>query len=208
MVSNLNIDPDKIVVSYNGIGSASQNFKNCSINKDIDLLYVATFEKRKNHLTLLKSLMLVNEQLNVCFVGYDNGYKHEIDAFIKDNHLIHNIEIYSGLSEQELSELYLRAKLFVYPSLYEGFGMPLIEAASIGSRIVCSNLNVFKELMKDYPVYFDPNNPVEIADVICKNINVSDSTKNDFDLTPFIWDSIALSLLKDIGLLDGDENVN
>jgi len=67
--------------------------------------------------------------------------------------------------------LYSNALCFVYPSLYEGFGLPPLEAQACGSPIVISDIPVFKEIYGDSALYFNPLNPYDIADKIDQVIN-------------------------------------
>jgi len=197
-VKHLEIPSNRVIVSYNGVDTT---LPIQSSVKDIDILYVSTFEYRKNHIQLLKALLLVETSLKVVFVGYDNGEKYRIDEFLAENEIIHKIEFLSGVTKEELQILYSKTKLFVFPSLYEGFGMPLIEAASNGVRVLCSNLPVFEELMNDSATYFDPNDFHDIARCIKRGLCSIFERDVAFDLSPFDWDEISSSLLIDIGLL-------
>jgi len=72
------------------------------------------------------------------------------------------------VSEEELLLLYNACALFAYPSLYEGFGLPVIEAMSCGAPVVCSNTTSLPEVGGDAPVYFDPTNVEDMTDAVAR----------------------------------------
>ena len=199
------IHKDKIFVSYNGIDdSAIEPIELInSSNRDIDLLYIATFEKRKNHINLLKSIENIDFDLNIIFLGRDLGNLNEIQKYYaqiltkKKNINIEFIE--SVENEGELKKLYLRSKVFVSPSLYEGFGMPIIEAMTNGCIISCSNIDVFKEIASKYAYFFDPENINDIESVLIdclKKENLAVKEQVEYVKEKFTWDSIAKKFIE------------
>lgn len=76
-------------------------------------------------------------------------------------------------SEQELNLLYKNAVAFVFPSLYEGFGLPILEAFKNNCPIIASDIACFREIAEDACLYFDPSNPLEIAEKLEQIINNS-----------------------------------
>lgn len=102
--------------------------------------------------------------------------------------------------EEDLLLLYNACDLFVYPSLYEGFGLPVIEAMSCGTPVACSNVTSIPEVAGDAAIYFDPANTGEIADAIvlgvtdvtireqCSRLGLEQSMK-------FSWQRSAMELL-------------
>jgi len=206
LLTNLKLSKDSIIVSYNGL--SEEYFDNinsagnaiCPIsNRKIDLLYVATFERRKNHEALINSLEYLNNPLNIVFLGKDNGYKTEVLKMISNLKKIHNIEIIDNVTETELLNFYKSTKVFVNPSLYEGFGMPLIEAQTQGANICCSDIDVFREIMLDDAIYFDPLSPKRIAESITVSLQPHDQAKKiNFDVNKFKWQNIANKLLNDL----------
>jgi glycosyltransferase involved in cell wall biosynthesis len=67
------------------------------------------------------------------------------------------------VSDQDLGVLYQRSKAFLFPSLYEGFGLPLLEAMAFGTPILCSNAASLPEAGGNVPIYFDPSDPVDLS---------------------------------------------
>lgn len=131
--------------------------KKFSIKSDF-LLFVGTIGKRKNVLTLIKALSILKEveDLQLVLVGSPgNGYG-EIYAYLERNNLKDRVIFTGYVSNDELITLYNSARIFVFPSLYEGFGMPLLEAMACGVPIVASKIPSTEEIAKDIVVYYSP----------------------------------------------------
>jgi glycosyltransferase involved in cell wall biosynthesis len=90
------------------------------------------------------------------------------EAKILNQYKIHDRTICKFVPENELQDIYAKAALFVFPSLYEGFGFPILEAFSSGCPIVLSNASCFPEIAKDAAVYFDPYSVEDMRQVIEK----------------------------------------
>lgn len=71
-----------------------------------------------------------------------------------------------NVSDEELAYIYSKAEMFVFPSLYEGFGIPIVEAMSCNCPVVLSNASCFPEIAGDAAVYFDPNKSEDMAEKI------------------------------------------
>ena len=85
-----------------------------------------------------------------------------------------NILFKSG-DDHKLKKYYMNASLFVFPSKYEGFALPILEATRFGCPVVCSNINVFKEVGGKCCSYFDNYNPKKIKKVLEKAFKLSNS---------------------------------
>ena len=116
------------------------------------------------------SLYSGKNDLNVLLIGQDLGLMEDIKNI--SNQLV-NVKVRfadSIDSENQIIDIYDRTKLFVYPSLYEGFGMPLIEAISRNCKIICSDIPVFREIAGDIPDYFNLN---ESPSILTKKIETA-----------------------------------
>ena len=100
----------------------------------------------------------------------DNIYKHN------------NIEYLDNVSNSELFNLYSNAKILVFPSFYEGFGLPPLEAMSCGCPVIISNIPVLKELYEDAALYINPNDSQDIKNMILKILNNVDIKNNLVEL--------------------------
>lgn len=201
ILKHIKCPESNVIVSYNGFDEKCSD-KNKLI-KDIDILYIATYEKRKNHENLIRSLYMCKNKglnLNVTFIGRDLGFLTRVKSLAEELGVV--IDFLESVTESELQDIYSRTLYFISPSYYEGFGMPLIEAYSLGCRIICSDIIVFKEIGGDNFSYFDPASPEAISDAICENIHSAQMpacmfSKDGF-LNKFKWKFIVEKLLQDI----------
>ncbi|EPM7551800.1 glycosyltransferase [Citrobacter freundii] len=118
------------------------------------LLYPATALSYKNHIVILKALTQLVEKYHIhdikFQVTFDEGEYKNFDRFVYKNNLLKNIEYLGVISYNELQKEYKRASLVVFPSYIESYGLPLIEAASLGKRIVCSDLPYARDVLDNY----------------------------------------------------------
>ncbi len=194
------ISKEKIVVSYNGV----HDFKitkdvNKNLKRDLDVLYVATFEERKNHIALIKALGIINKPLKVVLIGRDLGLRDFVLAeakFVSERVEGLEIEFIDSVSEADLERYYLRSNVFVSPALYEGFGMPVIEGMNYGCKVACSDIEVFREVAAEAASYFDPGDPKSIAIEIQNQLESGNrpSLANASNIKRFHWGSIAQTL--------------
>ena len=195
LINNCSIKPENIFVSSNGLEDKYYDMKS-SMGRDIDIAYIATFEKRKNHQYLIKALSKYssNKKIKLCLIGKDLGTLKKIKKMIIK---LNNIEVSfidSFPTEKDIIAIYDRTKLFVYPSLYEGFGMPLIEAIARGCRVLCSDIPVFREIAGDIPTYFDlQSDPQSLMTLIEKELNLKDPIKinHNLFLDSYKWSNIS-----------------
>lgn len=194
------VNQENIIVSYCGV--CDGNSKISENLRDVDILYVSTFEKRKNHRKLMDAINLFDYPLNVTFVGSDNGLKQEMIDFASSLTIKgHNIQFLEQISEHELCEIYLRSKVFCFPSFYEGFGMPLVEAYQFGCNVVCSDIDIFREVTMNKGLYFDPNSKQDLRDKLqlaLKTDLVDDSVLRHEIMKRYSWDRIFESFKSQI----------
>jgi len=195
LINKCSIKSNDIFVSPNGLDDRYYDSKS-PIDRDIDITYIATFEKRKNHKHLIKALSRYSgyKQIKLCLIGKDLGTFQDIKKILSKLENINVSYIESIPDENDIIAIYDRTKLFVYPSLYEGFGMPLIEAISRGCTVLCSEIPVFKEIAGDIPIYFAPDcDPQYLMDLIQKELNSEDliETDNSSFLEKYRWSYIT-----------------
>lgn len=133
-------------------------------------LYVSTFSDRKNHGALIQAFAKISKQTewDLVLIGTRGNTLDKMKRFVIQEKLDHRIQIYSDLKHDELVGWMKRASAFVYPSLFEGFGIPLAEAAVCGLPMAVSNIPVFKELAENAAIYFHPNKTDEIAEAMLR----------------------------------------
>lgn len=139
------------------------------------ILFVGVNDKRKNLGKIVEAFEIAKEtvsDLHLVIVG-KNGYHHEIaDEKIERSRFAGHIHRLGFIDNEKLVNLYYHAEAFVFPSLYEGFGIPILEAMRIGCPVITSNCGAMKEVAGNAAVLVDPNNAEEISDRIvelCSN---------------------------------------
>jgi glycosyltransferase involved in cell wall biosynthesis len=130
------------------------------------VLTVGVLEPRKNHRLLLEALELLRrqgEQLDLVIVGR-SGWRwrdpRELPQFAALREAVH---IYQDVAAPDLNEFYRRAAVFAYPSLYEGFGLPLLEAMAHATPVVASSAGAMPEVAGDAALYADPRDAAGFA---------------------------------------------
>jgi glycosyltransferase involved in cell wall biosynthesis len=130
------------------------------------ILFVGTLEPRKNLKTLLEAYKVIYEKTGISLVlAGGKGWKDE-DLVNSINELQNlNLPIINTgyISDAQKTALFKSTTLYVQPSLYEGFGMPILESMSLGAPVLCSNLPVFREVAEDCASYFDPKSSEDLA---------------------------------------------
>ncbi len=176
IVEFFNISPDKIDVVYQGCNPMF-NTEVPLIEKEIlrmkymlpksFILYVGTIEERKNLLTLIKAMHYGKMDIPLVVIGKPTPYLNKIIEFIERHSLI-NIIFCDIVQNQDLPGLYQLADLFVYPSIFEGFGIPILEALYSRVPVITSRSSSMTEVGGDHTIYIDPNNVEEMSAAIKK----------------------------------------
>lgn len=147
-------------------------------------LYPASYNPHKNHHKLLKALAHLRDKyqqpIALVLTGYtykENMTYHSIRKHIKDYALEKYVKILGYIPQQEMPYLYANANFLVFPSLFEGFGIPLVEAMKTQTPIVCSNGGSIPEVVGDAALLFDPHSPEDIASKMLKVLEPRTRTK-------------------------------
>jgi glycosyltransferase involved in cell wall biosynthesis len=151
--------------SFNFHKTSSSNYK----TPKNYLLHIGSFEKRKDLITLLKAFKIVDDpNLKLVLAGAQiiNGNSEvldEIETFIIQNKFKDKVILAGYVSQDEASILYKNARIYVFPSLDEGFGIPLLEALSFSVPVICSDIDVFREIGNDYVKYFKAGDSISLS---------------------------------------------
>jgi glycosyltransferase involved in cell wall biosynthesis len=151
--------------SFNFYKTSSSNY----ITPKNYLLHIGSFEKRKDLITLVKAFRLVDDpNLKLVLAGAQivNGNSevlNEIKKFIVQNKLEDKVILAGYVSKEEASILYKNARIYVFPSLDEGFGIPILEALSFSIPVICSDIDVFREIGGDYVEYFKVGDSISLS---------------------------------------------
>ncbi|MFO7754725.1 MAG: glycosyltransferase family 1 protein [Bacteroidales bacterium] len=134
------------------------------------LLYVGTIEERKNLLSVVRALHTGGIDMPLVAIGRKTSYYRKVKAYINNNNM-HNIIFPAGVENGELPALYQMASCFIYPSVFEGFGIPVIEALVSGVPVITSKGSCFSEAGGPGSVYIDPHDHEELSEAITKIIS-------------------------------------
>ena len=215
IMQTYHIPTDKIDVVYNG---AHENFKPISVEKSTEIknkftfgenyfLFIGTLHPRKNLIRLFQAFNQFKEENNSNFkllmVGKRMWWTSEIENLF--NQLTHKSDIlFAGrVNEQELYEITASAYALTYVPIFEGFGIPLVEAMSCGVPVITSNVTSMPEVVEDAGILVDP---FSVEDITKAMVNiVADQSlrkklaeKSKTQAQKFSWDKTAQLLWKSI----------
>ncbi|MBS5950345.1 MAG: glycosyltransferase family 4 protein [Clostridium sp.] len=191
------------------------NFSNEDINIDIVrdkikenckekyIFTVSTISPRKNMHRLVEAFNLVKNDINCkLIIAGKNGWLYdEVYGLVDKYGLENNVIFTGGINDEELKLLYKNCEAFIYPSLYEGFGLPPVEALAYGKKVIASNTTAMPEVLKDSVEYVNPNDEVDIA----RGIRTLYETECDFEerirkgqdiIKEYTWNNFASVLIK------------
>ena len=178
-----------------------------AVTKDYGLpedfvLFVGNVKPHKN----LKNLLFALEKmdLNLVIVGKKDGFitgDSIISEIVRRKNLSNRIFFTGYVKDADIAAIYNLAKLFVFPSLYEGFGIPPLEAQVCGCPVVCSNAASLPEVCGDSVVYFDPNDIEDMSNKIQtvlndKNLQNELRIKGLENINRFSWECSAKQIIK------------
>lgn len=132
------------------------------------LLYVGTIEERKNALVILQSMLQLPSHLKLVMVGKKKSYGLTIDAFIKKHALSDRVIQINQVDFKDLPAIYQAANVFIYPSKFEGFGIPIIEALHSEIPVIAAKGSCLAEAGGPNSLYFEPSNAEELAGLIAE----------------------------------------
>ena len=173
IIKYFKIEEEKIRVIYQGCHSyfkkadkKSSILKKYGINKPF-ILYVGTIEERKNLKLIIQAVKDLKEVNLVC-IGKKTNYYNKIIKYIKKENIKNNILFPKVDNMQDLSYIYKESKGLVNPSIYEGFGKPIVEAMYSKIPVILTDTKIFKEVGGPYSYYFKPNNKEQLIKLINK----------------------------------------
>jgi len=199
LINFYKVEESKVTVIHLGFDQSKQITKidNVNIIRPF-FLYVGSRGRYKNFLKFLEAFSLskfLKNNLDIyCFGGGDFTIK-ELDIIKSLEIDLSQVKYFHG-DDSKLNYLYSKAHAFVFPSLYEGFGLPLLEAMNMGCPVVCSNTSSFPEVVSDSALLFDPESKEDIKiklEEIFININLKQKLieKGYNNLQRFSWKKCA-----------------
>lgn len=208
------VSPDKVSVLCNAVGD---DFRRQATSEEVArvrkkyrlperyLLSVGTLQPRKNIPFLIRAFAqskLGSEEYSLVLVGNRKAHHFdtEIDRAIEETGIGDRVISPGFIESVDLPALYAAARLFVFPSLYEGFGIPILEALSQGIPVVCSDIPPFREVAPSSALFFDPRSIAGAAEILY-NASIDDKWRERAladaprTLSSFSWKESAKTLL-------------
>ena len=174
LMEMLGVDEIKITVVYHGVGVAEihspQNFQTGGLSplgeEGKYLLYVGMLKPHKNIKVLIEAFLKAKQEINdLKLVIAGKNFMVNYTEQFKDRK---GIQFLGEIPHKRLKQLYRGARIFIFPSLYEGFGFPPLEAMSHGIPVICSNAASLTEVTGCAAALFDPEDTLALANWICK----------------------------------------
>ncbi len=138
------------------------------------LLSVGTVEERKNVLLAVEALQMLPEEMSMIIVGRQTKYADRVKRYVRRNGLESRVRFLQGVPNADLPAIYQMAEAFVYPSRYEGFGIPIIEAIQSGLPVVAATGSCLEEAGGPDCFYVSPDDPEAMRDAILQAVALRD----------------------------------
>jgi glycosyltransferase involved in cell wall biosynthesis len=180
ILRHYDIDPSKVVVIPNAASSVFRPVERQVAAAAVErkygiqgpfVLMVGDLQPRKNHLGLLRAfedVMRAHSQLphRLVFVGKETWYSKELHRAVNASGMADRVSFTGFVEDADLLHFYGACDLLVFPSFYEGFGLPILEGMACGRAVVCSNLTAMPEVADGAAILFDPHSHTEIGRAI------------------------------------------
>jgi glycosyltransferase involved in cell wall biosynthesis len=206
-------DNDKLVAIYNGVGEHFRPIKDKNIlekiKKNYDLpekffFFLGNTDPKKNVPNVLKAYHLFtqkNEIVPLVILDFDKNELQKILANLNAQHLMKHIQLLGYIPNNELPAIYTLADLFLYPSLRESFGIPILEAMACGTPVITSNTSSMPEVSGKASILVNPHKAEEICEAIENLQNNKDlyeeKIKQGLQQSKlFSWENMAKNVLK------------
>lgn len=193
---------DNVIVTNPGIKKTTAMGKG-KYNFDY-ILFVGTLQPRKNIVRLVEAFSKITPRhpnIKLLVVGKKGWLYEEILEAPRKFNVESDVKFLDFVKDEDMASLYKNALCFVLPSLYEGFGLPVLEAMKEGCPVLLSNVSSLPEAGGDAALYFDPENAQDIANKIDKVIS-DQKLRNDMSkksvsrAKKFSWEKTAKETLK------------
>jgi glycosyltransferase involved in cell wall biosynthesis len=186
-VEHLGLDPSRVYVVYGGVDSSFRPLPRATVAQALKplglvageyILNVGTLEPRKNLVRLLQAYQRVRRGFHptpkLVFVGMKGWMYDEVLKQVNALNLEKDVRFLGRVESELLPVLYNGARLFAYPSMYEGFGLPVLEAMACGAPVVTSNTSSLPEVVGDAALLVDPYDVKQIAEAMIQLLTDED----------------------------------
>lgn len=211
IIKHYKVDENKVKVVHLGLkdinmNSSQKSLEDYGVNKKF-ILFVGTLQPRKNIVNLVKAFSLLPQNLKdqhqLVIVGKKGWLYDEILSSPKMFGVEDNTLFLDYVTDSDLPLFYKKAEVFVLPSLYEGFGLPILEAMRYGCPVITSNVSSMPEAGGDAALYFDPKDIEQIQSrmeevLTDSNLRKKMIEKGNSHYKKFTWEKAAKDVLKTI----------
>ncbi|MEG1544563.1 MAG: glycosyltransferase family 1 protein [Tannerellaceae bacterium] len=169
------IPPEKIQVVYQGCDSSflqqTGSEKQQQVRDKYHLpahyvLYVGSIEQRKNLLLVVRALKQLGRDIHLVAIGKRTPYTTIVEEYIKENNMQQQVSILNRVTFEDLPAIYQMAALFVYPSLFEGFGIPILEALHSNTPVIAATGSCLEEAGGPNSLYVAPTDVNDLSEKI------------------------------------------
>lgn len=173
------VPSDKIDVIYQSCGTRYKLREGEKKMQEVHTAYmlperyvvsVGTIEERKNIILAVKVMRLLPEEISLVVVGKSTPYAERVKRFVEANGLAGRVKFLHGVPADDLPAIYQMAEACVYPSRYEGFGLPVIEGIQSGLPVVACTGSCLEEAGGNATLYVDPDDVYGMADAIRRSL--------------------------------------
>ena len=197
IIKHLNVDPKKIKVIHSGVSDiffenklkASEELINNFTLDSQYILFFGTLEPKKNIYYLIDSYSKISNSLKrkykLVLCGKIDINNSKLTRFILKRNLKDRIIFTEFVSDEKLKFLIQNARVFCFPSLYEGFGLPIIESMACGCPVIASNVSSIPEITGDAAILVDPRNVEELVTALNK-ILTDDKLRKDLSKKSYL----------------------
>jgi len=184
IMKSFKIDPQKISVTHEAAEVEYFASNRSTINdKRLTILYVGNAYPHKNLEKLLEAIAFLKNNFKFQISNFKllivcprDVFSKRLEHLIKEKNLQNRVDLLGYKKAKDLASLFRKSSAYVCPSLWEGFGIPGLNAMASQIPLICSNIPTFKEIYGDAAIYFNPNDPVDIAQKI-KHVLTSKKTR-------------------------------
>ncbi len=216
IIKEYGVKEEKVEVIYPGINKVSSSkYRVLSMDKlgkkfGINgkyILFVGTLQPRKNITRLIEAYSKIETDVSLIIVGR-RGWKYEEILNAPEKYNVKDKVLFlENVTDEELPVLYKNAEFFILPSLYEGFGIPVLEAMNYGTPVITSNVSSLPEAGGDAALYVDPNSVSDISEKMKKlleddNLKKQLIEKGKKQVEKFSWEKSTretLAVLEEVG---------
>jgi glycosyltransferase involved in cell wall biosynthesis len=179
ILDHFNLTSEQVITVHNGVGDLFEKVDDLSkLNAikekynlpDNYIFFLGNTDPKKNVEGVMRTLSLMRKKNKLNFkllmLDIDRNYLQQIAKKIGDENVLSHITFCGYVPNHELPAIYSMAKVFLYPSIRESFGIPILEAMACGTPVITSNTSSMPEVAGDAALQIDPDKPEEIANAI------------------------------------------